>query len=188
MFSKICAVTGGKNHKPITKLSRKIRSPTSDMYTVFWFGFTFTTLVKICFCTLIFNHARCTRTRFRNAPCILWSWSCRNRNPRCPSRRVTAALDRPTSNWRHSYRFSTFVSPLEHGEEAIKEINADFNIPASFYRVDVRDHVAVEEAINGIVRDFGGLDVLLCSAGIVLSLIIEPDMGATTPNQWYNPY
>lgn len=31
--------------------------------------------------------------------------------------------------------------------------------------MDVRDHVAVEEAINGIVRDFGGLDVLLCSAG-----------------------
>ncbi len=53
----------------------------------------------------------------------------------------------------------------EHGEEAIKELNADFGIPASFYRVDVRDHVAVEEAVNGIVRDFGGIDVLLCSAG-----------------------
>jgi NAD(P)-dependent dehydrogenase (short-subunit alcohol dehydrogenase family) len=57
------------------------------------------------------------------------------------------------------------ANPSEHGEEAIKEINADFGIPASFYRVDVRDQVAVEEAINGIVRDFGGLDVLLCSAG-----------------------
>jgi len=59
----------------------------------------------------------------------------------------------------------TNANPSEHGEEAIKEINADFGIPASFYRVDVRDQVAVEEAINGIVRDFGGLDVLLCSAG-----------------------
>ena len=57
------------------------------------------------------------------------------------------------------------ANPSDHGEEAIKEINADFGIPASFYRVDVRDSVAVEEAINGIVRDFGGLDVLLCSAG-----------------------
>ncbi|KAF8322609.1 NAD(P)-binding protein [Clavulina sp. PMI_390] len=61
----------------------------------------------------------------------------------------------------------------EHGEEAIKEINTDFGIPASFYRVDVRDHVAVEEAINGIVRDFGSLDVLLCSAGVVDNLPAE---------------
>ncbi len=30
----------------------------------------------------------------------------------------------------------------EHGEEAIKELNADFGIPASFYCVDVCDHVA----------------------------------------------
>src|SRR5260370_42195293 len=45
------------------------------------------------------------------------------------------------------------INFLEHGEEAIKELNADFGIPASFYRVDVRDHVAVEEAVNGIVRD-----------------------------------
>lgn len=64
------------------------------------------------------------------------------------------------TSWSNSY-----ADPSEHGEEAIKEVNADFSIPASFYRVDVRDQVAVEEAINGIVRDFGGLDVLLCSAG-----------------------
>jgi len=61
----------------------------------------------------------------------------------------------------------------EHGEEAIKELNADFGIPASFYRVDVRDHVAVEEAVNGIVRDFGGVDVLLCSAGVADNLPAE---------------
>jgi len=30
----------------------------------------------------------------------------------------------------------------EHGEEAIKELNADFGIPASFYCVDVCDHIA----------------------------------------------
>lgn len=59
----------------------------------------------------------------------------------------------------------TCCAPPEHGEEAIKELHADFNIPASFYRVDVRDPIAVEEAINGIVRDFGSVDVLLCSAG-----------------------
>ncbi|KAF9507148.1 hypothetical protein BS47DRAFT_1488988 [Hydnum rufescens UP504] len=61
----------------------------------------------------------------------------------------------------------------EYGEEAIKEIHAEFGIPASFYRVDVRDHVAVEEAINGIVRDFGGIDVLLCSAGVADNLPAE---------------
>ena len=72
-----------------------------------------------------------------------------------------------------SRRLSDGTANAEHGEEAIKELNADFGIPASFYRVDVRDHVAVEEAVNGIVRDFGGIDVLLCSAGKSLMTLVS---------------
>jgi NAD(P)-dependent dehydrogenase (short-subunit alcohol dehydrogenase family) len=44
---------------------------------------------------------------------------------------------------------------------------------ASFYRVDVRDSEAVEEVINGVVRDFGSVDVLICSAGVADNIAAE---------------
>jgi NAD(P)-dependent dehydrogenase (short-subunit alcohol dehydrogenase family) len=44
---------------------------------------------------------------------------------------------------------------------------------ASFYRVDVRDSEAVEEVINGVVRDFGSVDVLVCSAGVADNIAAE---------------
>lgn len=73
----------------------------------------------------------------------------------------------------------------EHGNEAVKEINKDFGIPASFYKVvsldgsrcrllcliaclkDVRDPEAVDEAVAGINRDFKRIDVLVAAAGVV---------------------
>ncbi|KAA1080692.1 hypothetical protein PGT21_017322 [Puccinia graminis f. sp. tritici] len=61
----------------------------------------------------------------------------------------------------------------EFGESAIKELHADFGITASFYRVDVRDNDAVEEVINGVVRDFGSVDILLCSAGVSDNIAAE---------------
>ncbi|KAH9818022.1 hypothetical protein DFH28DRAFT_888937 [Melampsora americana] len=61
----------------------------------------------------------------------------------------------------------------EFGESAIKELHADFGLTASFYRVDVRDHEAVEEVINGVVRDFGSVDVLICSAGVADNIAAE---------------
>ncbi|KAA1115897.1 hypothetical protein PGTUg99_017902 [Puccinia graminis f. sp. tritici] len=61
----------------------------------------------------------------------------------------------------------------EFGESAIKELHADFGLTASFYRVDVRDNDAVEEVINGVVRDFGSVDILLCSAGVSDNIAAE---------------
>lgn len=61
----------------------------------------------------------------------------------------------------------------EFGESAIKELHADFGLTASYYRVDVRDNDAVEEVINGVVRDFGSVDVLLCSAGVSDNIAAE---------------
>jgi len=55
----------------------------------------------------------------------------------------------------------------EFGNEAVKEINKDFGVPASFYKVDVRDPEAVDEAIAGIYRDFKKIDVLVAAAGVV---------------------
>ncbi|KEI37008.1 uncharacterized protein L969DRAFT_90064 [Mixia osmundae IAM 14324] len=61
----------------------------------------------------------------------------------------------------------------EFGETAIKELHADFGLTASFYKVDVRDHEAVEEVMNGVIRDFGRIDVLICSAGVADNIAAE---------------
>lgn len=44
---------------------------------------------------------------------------------------------------------------------AVQELHNDFGLTASFYRIDVRDSSAVEECINGVVRDYGKIDVHL---------------------------
>ncbi|KAG8930935.1 hypothetical protein FRC02_003453 [Tulasnella sp. 418] len=68
---------------------------------------------------------------------------------------------------------AAIIDILQDGDSAVKELNDAFNIPVSFYRVDVRDHVAVEEAVNGIIRDHGRIDILLCSAGVADNLPAE---------------
>lgn len=54
----------------------------------------------------------------------------------------------------------------EHGDSAALELNKKYNIPAAFYKVDVRDAEAVKEVMTSIAADLGSVDVLLCSAGI----------------------
>jgi len=61
----------------------------------------------------------------------------------------------------------------EFGEIAIKELHADFGLTASFYHVDVRDSEAVSEVINGVVKDFGAVDILICSAGVADNIAAE---------------
>lgn len=60
---------------------------------------------------------------------------------------------------------------------AVQELHNDFGLTASFYRIDVRDNVAVEECINGVIRDYGKIDVrsLLLSLSGPLSLDNSPD-------------
>lgn len=52
------------------------------------------------------------------------------------------------------------------GDEAAASLHADFGVASAFYKIDVRDEKAVSETIAGVVRDFGRVDVLICSAGI----------------------
>ncbi|TIC67402.1 ARM repeat-containing protein [Wallemia mellicola] len=62
----------------------------------------------------------------------------------------------------------------EWGDSAVKELHASFpNVSASFYQLDVRDQKAVVSAVDGIVRDYGGVDILLTSAGVADNIAAE---------------
>ncbi|BFZ56692.1 hypothetical protein PYCC9005_003740 [Savitreella phatthalungensis] len=52
------------------------------------------------------------------------------------------------------------------GDEAAAALNREFGIAAQFYKIDVRDEVAVSEVLAGVREQFGRVDVLICSAGI----------------------
>lgn len=54
----------------------------------------------------------------------------------------------------------------EHGEQAVAELQAKYNVPATFYKVDVRNDDMVRAAVDEVVKDHGRIDVMLCSAGI----------------------
>lgn len=59
----------------------------------------------------------------------------------------------------------------EHGDAAAAELHKKYNVAAAFYKVDVRDAQAVSDVINSIASDLGGIDILICSAGIADSNI-----------------
>jgi len=61
----------------------------------------------------------------------------------------------------------------EFADAAIDKLTKEFGVTAIFQKVDVRDHVAVEEAIDVIARKFGRIDVLLCSAGVADNIKAE---------------
>ncbi len=59
----------------------------------------------------------------------------------------------------------TFLSSVEKGQSLEKELEA-FGIKAKGYRSDASDFKAAEELINGIVTEFGRLDIVVNNAGI----------------------
>ncbi|KAF8464367.1 hypothetical protein BDZ91DRAFT_729703 [Kalaharituber pfeilii] len=59
----------------------------------------------------------------------------------------------------------------EHGDAAAAELHRKYNVATAFYKVDVRDAQAVSDVINSIASDLGGIDILICSAGIADSNI-----------------
>ncbi|TIA90061.1 hypothetical protein E3P99_01792 [Wallemia hederae] len=62
----------------------------------------------------------------------------------------------------------------EWGDSAVKELHSAFpNVSASFYQLDVRDEKAVISAVDGVVRDYGGVDILLTSAGVADNIAAE---------------
>ncbi|KAL8715857.1 MAG: hypothetical protein Q9220_000524 [cf. Caloplaca sp. 1 TL-2023] len=53
------------------------------------------------------------------------------------------------------------------GREAASALSNDAHIPVNFYKADVRDADANNETIERIAADFGSVDILINSAGIV---------------------
>ena len=54
----------------------------------------------------------------------------------------------------------------ELGDQAAAELHDSTGIPVQFYKVDVRDHSAIQEVVANVVDTFGSVDVLINSAGI----------------------
>lgn len=61
----------------------------------------------------------------------------------------------------------------EFGDSAVKQLHTDFGLTAKFYKVDVRDAAAVDEVINGVIKDFGSIDILITSAGVADNIKAE---------------
>ena len=59
----------------------------------------------------------------------------------------------------------TYLSSIEKGEALEKELQSK-GVKAKGYRSDASDFQAAEELINGVVEDFGSIDVLINNAGI----------------------
>ena len=55
----------------------------------------------------------------------------------------------------------------ELGDRAAAELQATADIPVQFHKVDIRDETGVEEVMAKVASDFGGLDILINSAGVV---------------------
>lgn len=52
------------------------------------------------------------------------------------------------------------------GLDAIQKLHSAYGVQAQFYKVDVRDEVAVNEIMDSIERDLGSIDVVVNSAGV----------------------
>lgn len=59
----------------------------------------------------------------------------------------------------------TYLSSVEKGEALEAELAA-FGVKAKGYRSDASDYAASEELVNGIVEEFGSLDIIVNNAGI----------------------
>lgn len=52
------------------------------------------------------------------------------------------------------------------GDQAAAELSHQTGVDVRFYKVDVRDETAIANAVEDIVEHYGGIDVLVSSAGI----------------------
>ena len=59
----------------------------------------------------------------------------------------------------------TFLSSVEKGQALEAELTAK-GVKAKGYRSDASDYKAAEELVNAVIKDLGGLDVLINNAGI----------------------
>lgn len=54
----------------------------------------------------------------------------------------------------------------ELGDKAARELSEQTGVDVRFYKVDVRDGVAIQNAVDDVVSHYGKIDVLISSAGI----------------------
>ncbi len=59
----------------------------------------------------------------------------------------------------------TYLSSVEKGEALVAELEA-FGVKAVGYRSDAADFAAATELVDGIVKEFGSLDIIVNNAGI----------------------
>lgn len=64
-----------------------------------------------------------------------------------------------------------FDANQELGDEAAGELHHKTGLPVTFFKVDVRDHSAINAAVESVVEVYGAPDVLINSAGIADSNI-----------------
>ncbi len=65
----------------------------------------------------------------------------------------------------------TFLSSVEKGQALEAELTAK-GVKAKGYRSDASDYKAAEELINAVIKDLGGLDVLVNNAGITKDVLL----------------
>ena len=54
----------------------------------------------------------------------------------------------------------------EEGELAAKQLTEETGTPVTFFHCDITEENSVEEAVQSAVRNFGGIDILVNSAGV----------------------
>lgn len=72
-----------------------------------------------------------------------------------------------------------FDANQELGDESAAELHALTGLPVRFYKVDVRDGQAIQDAVNNVVDVFGTPDVLINSAGIAESVTHSSNSNAS---------
>lgn len=65
----------------------------------------------------------------------------------------------------------TFLSSVEKGEALEKELQ-EKGVKAKGYRSDASDFKAAEDLVNGVISDFGSLDILINNAGITKDTLL----------------
>lgn len=54
----------------------------------------------------------------------------------------------------------------ELGDRSAKELSEQTGVDVRFYKVDVRDEKAVQEAVQDVHEHYGQIDILISAAGI----------------------
>ncbi|ODQ68287.1 NAD(P)-binding protein [Nadsonia fulvescens var. elongata DSM 6958] len=54
----------------------------------------------------------------------------------------------------------------ELGMDACERLNRAYGVKALFYKVDIRDEIAVKETIDSVAYDLGSIDIVVNSAGV----------------------